>query len=169
MKVILEDKIQVKGRFHIRVWKGVPKRVNDDWVGELKEERIVDNIMTIIGKQLFLNLLARKSGIVGLQIIGIGTGVTGEVEADNDLETEVGRENITYTSTLSGSEVAMTFSAYFGTETPGTTEDITEAGMFGNGATLVTATGDLFARKTFTAVEKETGVESLTVDYGLTF
>lgn len=63
----------------------------------------------------------------------------------------------------------MTYSAYFGTETPGTTEDITEAGLFGDDATLVVDSGDLLARKTFSAVQKETGVETLTVDYDLSF
>jgi hypothetical protein len=169
MKLKIEDKVQLKGTFCVRVWRGTPKRINNEWVGDLKVERIIDNIMTIVGKQLVLNLLARKSTIVGLQIIGIGTGVTAETENDTDLVTEVARENITFTSTISGSGESMTYSAFFGTETPGTTQSITEAGMFGNGATLVADSGDMFSRKTFTAVEKQTGVETLTVDYTLTY
>lgn len=165
----LKDEIQLKGKFHIRVWRGEPKRINGELVGDLKEERITDNILTTVGKQLILNILARKSGITGLNIIAIGIGTTGEVIGDTDLETEKARENITFTSTIVGSGVSMTFSAYFGTETPGTTEDITEAGLFGDDATLVVDSGDLLARKTFSAVQKETGVETLTVDYALSF
>lgn len=165
----LEDTIKIIGTFHIRVWKGEPQRINDQWIGELKEERIIQNIMTITGKQMVLNLLAKKYDVTGLEVIGIGTGITGEVEGNTSLETEKARENITYTSTLSGSETSMVYSAYFDTETPGTTENITEAGLFGSGATLVADSGDLFARKTFAAVTKTTGVETLTVDYTLSF
>lgn len=171
MKVIqIEDTItKIKGIFHIRVWKGEPQRINNKWVGELKEERIVQNIMTIKGKQMTLNLLAKKYNVTGLEILGIGIGTTGETENDTDLETEKARENITYTSTIIGSGESMVYSAYFGTENPGTTEDITEAGLFGNGATLVADSGDLFARKTFAAVQKTVGEETLTVDYSLSY
>jgi len=160
MKIVTEDVIyEIQGTYHIQVWRD----------GKLKEERIVPNIVTTVGKQLVLNLLGRKTAITGLEVIGIGTDSTTEVVGNTTLGTEVTRENITYTSTITGSGVAMTFSAFFEADDPGVTYDIAEVGMFGNGATLTANSGTLFSRKTFTAVEKETGIDTLTVDYSLSF
>lgn len=170
MRIRVEDQIrEIKGIFHIRVWDGKPIRVGDNWVGFLKTEKIIENLMTTKGKQLVLNLLAKKTGVTGLEVIGIGTGTTTESAGDTTLETERTRENITFTSTISGGTTSMTYSAFFEPDDPGTTYDITEVGLFGNGATLTADSGDLFARKTFTAVEKETGIDTLTVDYSLAF
>ena len=171
MKVIkVQDEItEIKGKVHIQVWRGIPKRVGSEWIGDLKDERTIENIVVTKGKQLILKLLARKLGITGLEVIAIGIGTTGEVVGDTSLETEKARENITFTSTITGAETTMTYSAFFDTESPGTTEDISEVGLFGNGATLVVDSGDLFTRKTFTGIEKEVGIDTLTVDYNLSF
>lgn len=161
----------LQGNFRIRKYRNV-RSVSVGKQGIVVDGDLVEtihrcNTFTLVGKQLALKLLAKKIGITGLEYIAIGTGAAGGTVA---LDTEVGRSPIIFTSTISGSDKYIIHSCYFEPDTPGSTYTISEIGIFGDGATGVVDTGVMLAANVIApTVQKEVGIDSLVVDYTLSF
>lgn len=112
------------------------------------------NIVTTVGKNLVASLLGIKAGVTGINYFAVGTSNTAVALADTTLGTEVFRNVLTdavYTNTV------VTFKFFLAsTEANGNT--LVEAGLFGDNATGVEDTGDLFAHVVHNPIVKNDGV-----------
>jgi len=124
----------LKGTYCIRKYKNVRKVwIEEDGIhvdGELVETITTTNVFTTVGKQLILRLLGKKTGITGLEYIGIGTGAAAGQTA---LDTEVARSEIIYRSTITGTMKYMIYSAYFDPDNPLTDKTIAEIRRYAYG------------------------------------
>ena len=127
----------------------------------------IRNAFTTLGKQLILKLLGKKISITGLEYIAIGTGAAASTI---DLDTEVARAPVIFTSTPGATDKFMIYSAYFDPDNPGSDYTISEIGIFGNGATSVADSGDMLSSNVVSpTIPKDTGFDALVVDYTLSF
>lgn len=139
--------------------------------GNIKEYRQTDNKIVTVGLQAFSQDLfgANWSLTLGtFDKIGVGTGTTAPVAGNTNLETQRGNKQLGTVTTdgTVGAKISRTFAASGASSLNNATGTvaITEATLHDN---HVNATGNLFARQTFTAVN--VGIsDSLTVDWTIT-
>ena len=139
------------GSVHLRLENVVTGKIIED---------LVKNVFVTTGKNA---IAQRLSGQDKGQITycALGTGTDAPVEADTDLQTEIFRKIISVRS-VSGN--IATLQTFFNTSEANDT--LREAGLFGDGATLTTDSGILFAR---TAINRtKTSSDTLTVTWTVT-
>jgi len=161
----------LSGYFRFRKYRNVTGyKITEEGIlihGDLVEVVKQQNTFTTLGKQLTLKLLGRKIGVTGLEYIAIGEGAAA---SSTLLDDESARAAITFTSTITGAVVIMTFSALFEPDVPGGDITISEIGIFGNGATSVEDTGHILASNGVApTIFKETGTDILVADYILQY
>jgi len=141
----------------IRITGEVRYRLLDE-TGNLKDERIVKNLVVTIGKNLLAQWLGQPTQSEPFaQMVALGTGTNAPTTADTGLQTELGtRVAGTLTSSLNVLQNLASFA-------PGiNTGSITEAGLFNF------SSGVLFARQTFGVITKGVG-DTLEVTWQITF
>ncbi len=119
------------------------------------------NVACNAGRSVLLNFMAGIGGLAGIQFFEIGTGAGTPAAGDTSISTPVFRKAIT-TATVTGNQVDE--STFF-QSTEGN-YNITNAGLWGNGATSTLGSGTLFAHATY--LYNKTSAIALTNDYVLT-
>ena len=148
-----EDKTIMKG--HVKIV------LKDENTGK---ERVIekDNLIVDSGANLLRDFLKGDS-VSGLTHLAIGTGTTSPQAIDTQLENEVYRQAFTDVAVENRTLRLTTFitsSAYSG--------EISELGLFGNGATDTAGSGTLFSRVVVSTFTKSDS-EAMTVEWTLTF
>lgn len=116
--------------------------------GEIEKIEI-KNLVVDIGKAYIAQRMRDSSIPSQMSHIGIGTGTSSSTAGMTALQTEVGTRSTVTTSVTANT---ITYTAVFGIGNPGTTQNLTEAGIF-NASTA----GTMLARVTFPSVSKATG------------
>ena len=102
--------------------------------------------------------------VTGLERFAIGTGTTAETTSDTQLEDEVFRDQFTKVDKV---DKGLEIQYYLGSQYANGNV-ISEAGLFGNGATDTLNSGTMYARVTFPGEEK-TSAEAWTFRWTLTW
>ena len=116
------------------------------------------NLLVDSGANLLRDFLKGDS-VSGLTHMAIGTGTTAPAGTDTQLENETYRQTFTdiaFDNRMLKLTIFVSSSAYVG--------DVSEMGLFGNGATDDPNTGTLFARVTVPTFTKSS-TETLTVEW----
>lgn len=151
---------QTKSPFKVSV--NVIKEVHD-LSGKLLRKEETHNLFVDAGLNLVRDLFNNVS-VTGFDRFAIGTGTTAVTASDTQLETEVFRDSFTQkTSTAKTLTIK-----YFLASGSANGNTITEAGIFGNGATDTANSGTLCARVIQTA-DAKTSSESWTYTWIFTF
>jgi len=151
---IIDDKIGMRGQFHFKL-----KAHN----GELKDERIAHNIITLSGKGCVSALILKDIGGSAFDAIAIGLGSDTASNTDTALSTEYAKvacvgTQVQVTSTNDTAQLVGTF-AFTGAAA------VVEAGVF---SLTASATGVMLARQVFAALNATSG-DTLAVTYKVTF
>lgn len=137
-------------------WKFILK---DSITGKILKEKNISNIITNAWKNVIRDWMYDGSGDFPVAL-AIGTGTTSQTASDTSLETEYTRASAVASKPAS---YQVKYSKDF-TFNSGTSENITEAGLFDN----VTASGStMIARTTFSAIAI-TEATTLTVESTIT-
>ena len=122
------------------------------------------NLVVTLGKTLICDLLAKTSGVTGLNYFAIGTGSTAVALTDTVLDNEVFRD--TYTKvTVTSNNINV---QYYLASGDANGNSLVEAGLFGDDATGVADSGTLFARVTHSVINKTASV-AVTYSWDITF
>lgn len=148
---MLKDQVKLRGKITFRLF-------GSD--GELKEVRVIKNLVVTAGKNFTASWLAASPSSISdqfMKYLAIGTGTTAPAAGDTALETEVGtRVAGTISSSTNVWQHQGTFDAGNGTGA------ITEAGLFN-----ASSGGTMLARQTFSAINKASG-DSLQLTWQIT-
>jgi len=150
-KINREDHLRLKGYLRIIVGEGKNQRVYE-----------YNNLIVDAGANLIRDFLKGDS-VSGLTHLALGTGTTSPSTNDVGLENETYRKaftDVAVENRLLRIAVFFTSSEYAG--------DISELGLFGNGATDTLGTGTMYSRTTIATITKS-NTEPLTVEWTLTF
>lgn len=133
--------------------------VHDAKSGELLRRDERHNLATLAGRNLIRDLLFWKDASddprpSGLNFFATGTGATAPAAGDTTLGVEVFRDVVTNRVKTDGQLVLK----YFLASTDANGNTLTEAGLFGNGATATADSGTLYARATFTGIVKTSAI-----------
>lgn len=136
--------------------------LQDIHTGRIRQQ-MADNMVVTTGKNALASRLigttTNNKGII--TYCGLGTGITAPVEGNTKLETELFRKQISVRSVVGNIATFQTF--FTATEVVGT---LTEAGLFGDGATGVADSGTLFCRVLINRVK--TSSDTLTLVWTVT-
>ena len=140
--------------------------------GEIKAYRQTDNLVVTEGLGCTSDLMFGTSHCTGevaggFTVIGVGTGTSGPAAGDTDIQTQASSKRLDSAAADSGSNGAVIETQWLAnTLKNGTgTTAITESALFDSTGN---ATGNIFARQTFTAIN--IGVsDTLTVTWTITF
>ena len=154
MRLNLNERAELRG--HVRV-------VLKDRDGNVVEQIEQDNLVVDAGRNLLRDFLLGNT-VSGLNYIAIGTGTSEPLPTDTQLENEIDRR--TFSAVTSGNRY-IKISAFYTFDEVNTT--ITEAGLFGNGATADPNTGTLYARTLFATPIVKTPDTTLTIEWTLNF
>lgn len=146
--------IDINSSFQVHV--NVIKEVFSAETGELLRTEETHNLFVDAGLNLIRDFLNLGAG-TGLNRFAIGTGTTAVTAADTQLQTEVFRDQFTQKTTATKQLTVK----YFLASGSANGNTITEAGIFGNGATDTANSGALFARVLQTA-DAKTSAEAWT-------
>ena len=147
----------------IRVRANLFIEIHDAETGTLLRRVETHNLVVTAGLNLIRDLLRGAAGVTGLNYFAYGTGTTAAAAGNTTLQTEVGRDNYTQTSIVDGKLTIK----YYLASTAGNGNTISEAGLFGNGATATANSGTLFARAVF-AGEAKTSAQAWTFTWEVT-
>ena len=143
--MIFRDNLDIKANVIIDV--------TDVKTGKLLKQIKKHNMFVTAGKNVLRDFM-NGSIVTGLTHMAIGTDNTTVTLSDVLLGTEVYRDTFTNTTSTSAQ---LTLKYYLSsTEANGNT--LTEAGLFGNGATVTTDSGSMFARVIYTGIVKTTSI-----------
>ena len=149
MKEMIEDSFKLSGQVHL-VLTGPD--------GELKDERLIKNLVVTGGKGYITNRMVGTADGVMTQM-AVGTGSTGAVAGNTAMETILNAKSATSFSATRVNDTtandAIDYVTQFGTGS--WVGAITEAGLF-NAADL------MLCRTTFSAINKATG-DTLTITW----
>ena len=146
----MQEKIRVKGHIIAKLF---------DKAGNLKDIRDIDNLVVTVGKNYLATWLAAASQAGEfMSYIGVGTGTNSPTAGDTDLQTPLSTR---VQGTLSSSSNVWQNVASFGAGVD--TGAITEAGLFS-----VSSSGTLFARQTFSVINKGAN-DTLQITWQVTF
>ena len=112
------------------------------------------NLFVTLGKTLIADLLAKTSGKTGLSYFAVGTGTAAAALNNTTLETEVFRDTFTKTTVTTGNLNIQ----YYLASGDGNGNTLTEAGLFGDTATVTANSGTLAARVVHAAVVKTSSI-----------
>lgn len=121
------------------------------------------NLVVTTGRNLVRDLLSGNA--TQLNEFAIGTGITAPVATDTTLETEVFRDQFTSMTAMADGQLQVQYYLGSGSANGNT---ISEAGLFGNGATATANSGALYARGTF-AGEVKDSTQAWTFSWTLNF
>ncbi|MBT9134884.1 MAG: hypothetical protein DDT38_01626 [Firmicutes bacterium] len=133
--------------------------VRDSATGALIRRETRHNLVTMTGRNLIRDLLhwtdapdgLRRSG---LNFMALGTGAVAPVAANTALQTEVFRSTITQRIRTDGQTVYRLFLG----SASANGHTLTEAGLFGDTATITAGSGILYARVTFAGIVKTSAI-----------
>lgn len=133
--------------------------VHDAATGRLLRSEERHNLVTLRGRNLIRDLLywisagddPRPSGI---NYFALGTGTVQPQAGDTALQTEVFRDTFTQRVKSDGQTVYK----YYLASTAANGYTLTEAGLFGDGATATAGSGALYARVTFPGIVKTSAI-----------
>jgi len=150
----MNDSVGMRGQFHFKL-----KAHN----GELKDERIANNVITLSGKGSVTALLLKDIGGSAFDAIAIGLGNAAATNTQTALSTEYAKVACagTQTQVTSTNDTAQLVGSFAFTGAAA----IVEAGVFDLTAS---ATGVMLARQTFAALNATSG-DTLAVTYKVTF
>lgn len=149
-----QEAIGMRGQFYFKL------RAND---GTLKDERYVNNTITLTGKAAVAGLILKDVGGTAYDAIAIGIGSAAATNTQTALSTEYAKvacvgTQVQVTSTNDTAQLVGSF-AFTGSAA------IVEAGVFD---VTTSATGIMLARQTFSALNATSG-DTLAVTYKVTF
>lgn len=151
----------INSSFKVRV--NVIKEVHSAETGELLRTEETHNLFVDAGLNLLRDLL-NSGAVTGMNRFAVGTGTIAVTAADTLLQTEVFRGAFTQTTTATKQLTVK----YFLASGSANGNTITEAGIFGNGATDTANSGTLCARVLQTA-DAKTSAEAWTYTWIFTF
>jgi hypothetical protein len=131
------DDLDIVGTCHVQLFDGE---------GNLKDERLVENLVVTTGRDAIIERLDSSPATTQPTHMAIGTGATAPAAGNTTLGAEIDRNALT-SNTASGGVLTMVGNWAAG---DGTNSAITEAGVL-NAA----STGTLYSRATFTAINKQ--------------
>ena len=105
----------------------------------------VPNLVTLAGRNLIRDLLAREPGAAGLSYFALGTGTTAPSSADTRLAAEVFRDTFTQLTLGTGQLTVR----YFLGSGAANGYALAEAGLFGGSASPTPGSGTLYSRVVF--------------------
>ena len=142
---MLNDNVKLTGRLEIALF---------DRFGVMKERRVVENLVTTVGKT---HMAARLAGSSVMTHMAVGSGAVAAAAGDTALGAELGRVAL---ASITPSATTAVYSATF----PAGTGDgaITEAGIFS-----AVVAGNMMARSVF-AVFNKGASDSLTINWTIT-
>ena len=146
---MIHDGLQLKGRLNIVV---------ADALGNIKDEREVDNLVVTTGKNFVASRMKDTTSSV-MSHMAIGTDNTAAAAGDTTLGSESARVALTSTTVTNNDVVYV---ATFGAGTPSSAASITEAGIF-NASSL----GTMLCRTVFSVVSKG-AQDSLSITWTVT-
>jgi len=148
----IKDKMGLKGTCHVQLF---------DKDGKLKDEEIVQNVVTKVGDAHVADRLSGTPGENPMSHMAIGTGTTAATSDDTTLETELDRNALTSKNQGAGADDNDVI--YIGDWAAGDgTGAITEAGIF-NAA----AAGTMLCRSVF-AVKNKGAADTLKITWTFT-
>jgi len=153
--------IPIDDSFQVRV--NVIKEVHSTETGELLRTEKTHNLFVDAGLNLIRDFF-NGSVLTGFERFAIGTGTATVAAANTQLQTEVFRDVFTQKTTAT-KQLTVKYYLASGSANGNT---ITEAGIFGNGATATINSGTLCARVLFTA-DAKTSSEAWTYTWIFTF
>lgn len=125
-----------------------------DGKGRFIDRLIMPNLVVQTGRNLIRDFLYGDS-LTGLTHFALGTGATTPSAANEQLDTEVHRGTFTNRSKEAGKLIVR----YFLGTSDANGNTLTEAGLFGNGATATADSGTLYARTLLsTSIEKDSSI-----------
>lgn len=125
--------------------------------GSLKDVRETDNLITTVGRNAIIEQLDASPANAKPSHMAIGTGTNAAAAGDTALQTELDR------NALTSKNVAANVATMVGDWAAGDgTGAITEAGILNAGSS-----GDLYARATFSAINKAAG-DTLSITWTFT-
>jgi len=147
------EKVKLKGRVVLTV---------KDAKGKVKEKRIVENVVTDVGKAAVAGLI---NGLVtaAFKYIAIGTGTTSPSASDTALESEVKRKeaSVDRATTNVTNDTAVLTASFSKADGLTGTMAVTESGVFNAGSG-----GDMLARVVFDALNMNWDAgDTLTVEW----
>lgn len=150
----MNDGIGLRGKFHFKL------KAHD---GTLKEERNVENVITLSGKGSVSALILKDIGGSAYDAIAIGVGTATATNTQTALDTEYAKAACvgTQTQVTSTNDTAQLVGSFAFTGAAA----IVEAGVF---SLTASATGVMLARQTFAALNATSG-DTLAVTYKVTF
>lgn len=146
---MIHDGLQLKGRLNIVVV---------DALGNIKDEREVDNLVVTTGKNFVASRMKDTTSSV-MSHMAIGTGSTAAAAGDTALGSESARVALTST-TVSNNDVV--YSATFSAGTPSSAAAITEAAIFN-----ASSSGTMLCRTVFSVINKQSA-DALSVTWTVT-
>jgi hypothetical protein len=132
--------------------------------GNLIKHTKEHNLAVTLGKTLICDLLAKTSGVTGLNYFAIGTDDTAEALNNSSLGSEVYRDTFTKI-TVSSNNLNI---KYYLDSSTANGNTLKEAGLFGDNATGVADSGVLFARVTHSDIVKTSSI-AVTYSWDITF
>ena len=155
-EVQVKDEIKIIGEVVVRTWRN----------GKLVQEVRGHNIFCIRGKKLLLDFLQGNS-VTGAEYEAIGTGTSTPAETDLQLDNEVGRQPIT--QFVRSDDKTLYCNTFFNADYPSGSYNITEVGLFGNGASSDINSGYLISRVKLSSPVYKDNTLTLTVEHKLYF
>ena len=148
----MKSKITLAGKVHIMLY---------DKDGNLKEERVENNIVTTAGLGHIADQLSSSPGEAAMGYMALGSGTNAAAAGDTALQSEFGTggRNALLTRTDSGAVVTYTCTFSAGESTGA----VTEAGILNDASA-----GTLLAHLVFSAINKGSG-DTLAITWTLTF
>lgn len=146
---MIHDGLQLKGRLNIVVV---------DALGNIKDEREVDNLVVTTGKNFVASRMKDTTSSV-MSHMAIGTGSTAAAAGDTALGSESARVSLTSTTVTDNDVVYV---ATFSAGTPSSAAAITEAAIFN-----ASSSGTMLCRTVFSVINKQSA-DALSITWTVT-
>lgn len=146
---MIHDGLQLKGRLNIVVV---------DALGNIKDEREVDNLVVTTGKNFVASRMKDTTSSV-MSHMAIGTGSTAAAAGDTALGSESARVSLTSTTVTDNDVVYV---ATFAAGTPSSAAAITEAAIFN-----ASSSGTMLCRTVFSVINKQSA-DALSITWTVT-
>jgi hypothetical protein len=146
---MIHDGLQLRGRLNIVVV---------DALGNIKDEREVDNLVVTTGKSFVASRMKDTTSSV-MSHMAIGTGSTAAAAGDTALGSESARVSLTSTTVTNNDVVYV---ATFAAGTPSSAAAITEAAIFN-----ASSSGTMLCRTVFSTINKQSA-DALSITWTVT-
>lgn len=150
MELTNQDGITMKGQLNIKLF---------DEAGNIKEDRIHQNLVVTAGKYVIADRMKGTPAKAAMSHMSVGTSSTAAAVGDSTLGAEIASSRVALSSTAVSNNV-ITYTASFGAGVG--TGAVVESGIF-NAASA----GDMLCRTTFSVVNKGAN-DTMTVTWTVT-